>query len=247
VISGGAGDLGSALAGGFATLGDHVMLLDANGPGVERVAAALSAKGLTCTAEVVDLCQPDAVAEVIARTAGQHGSIDVLVNCAAIMDGFRSCDRTSPQLWNAVLQINLTAPFLLCRNVLPVMARQQRGAIVNVASVAGFRGGVSGAAYAASKHGLIGLTRNIAWHHRSSGIRCNAVCPGGIERPPESAARRMDEADPEGLAACRPVLGAMVRMTQEREIVDVVTFLASERASSMNGSVLTADAGWSAA
>ena len=117
------------------------------------------------------------------------------------------------------------------------------GAIVNVASVGGLKGATAGVAYTASKHALIGLTRNTAWVYAKQGIRCNAVCPGGVQTNiGVTAAPR----DPASMAVFAPMLGAMMGMAQPDDIATLISWLASDEARNVNGAVVADDGGWSA-
>lgn len=154
-----------------------------------------------------DLTQPSAVDEAVSRCTQQHGRIDILVNCAGIVDGWSSADTFHEDEWERVMAINLTVPLKLMKAVLPAMKERKGGAIVNVASKAGMSGASAGIAYTASKHGLVsvfpfaygwewewawgegemlmmerqvGATKNVAWRFHNDGIRCNAVLPGGV-------------------------------------------------------------------
>jgi len=131
-----------------------------------------------------------------------------------------------------------------CRAALPEMVRQGSGAIVNVSSIAGFLGGRAGAAYSAAKHGVIGLTRSIAVFYGRDGIRCNAVCPGLTDTnivPDPSTLH------PRGLEIVMSVVGSAPVAARPEEMASVISFLASDAASYVNGMVMTADGGWTAA
>jgi len=132
---------------------------------------------------------------------------------------------------------------MLTRAVLPGMMERGRGAIVNIASVGGLKGGISGVAYGVSKHGVIGLTRSTAWTYRNAGIRCNAVCPGGVETNigATSAPR-----SPWAFEQYQPVLATAGRMANPDEIAALVSWLASDEASNVSGAIITADNGWTA-
>jgi NAD(P)-dependent dehydrogenase (short-subunit alcohol dehydrogenase family) len=128
----------------------------------------------------VDLTKPQAAEEVVAACIAKYGSrIDVLANVAGIMDSFCSADTVKEEEWGRVILINLTVPVLLMQAVLPSMKEHKSGSIVNVASYASISGAAAGVAYTASKHGLVGATKNVAWRFHEQGIRCNAVLPGG--------------------------------------------------------------------
>lgn len=128
----------------------------------------------------VDLTKPKAAEEAVAACVQKFGpKIDVLANVAGVMDAFASADTVKEAEWDRVLAINLTVPVRLMAAVLPSMKEHKAGAIVNVASRAATSGAIAGVAYTASKHGLVGATKNVAWRFHAEGIRCNAVLPGG--------------------------------------------------------------------
>jgi hypothetical protein len=118
---------------------------------------------------------------MIGAAIERHSTLDVLVNNAGIMDRFLPAAETPDELWERVLKVNLTGPFLATKRAIGPMLEGGSGVIVNIASVSGLRGGAAGAAYTASKHGLIGLTKNTAANFATEGIRCVAICPGGVD------------------------------------------------------------------
>lgn len=128
----------------------------------------------------VDLTQPKAAEEAVAACVAKCGpKIDILANVAGIMDAFGSADTVTDSDWAKVIAVNLTVPVQLMQAVLPSMKEHKAGAIVNVGSYASQSGATAGVAYTASKHGLAGATKNVAWRFHAEGIRCNAVLPGG--------------------------------------------------------------------
>jgi NAD(P)-dependent dehydrogenase (short-subunit alcohol dehydrogenase family) len=136
----------------------------------------------------VDLTKPNAAEEAVAACVQKYGpKIDILANVAGVMDAFGSADTVKDSEWERVLAINLTVPVRLMAAVLPSMKEHKGGAIVNVASRAALSGAVAGVAYTASKHGLVGATKNVAWRFHNEGIRCNAVLPGGKIYPDRSS------------------------------------------------------------
>jgi NAD(P)-dependent dehydrogenase (short-subunit alcohol dehydrogenase family) len=108
------------------------------------------------------------------------GSVDILVNNAGIMDGFRLIETLEDDLWERVLAVNLTGPMRTIRKAVPLMLKKGAGVIINIASTAGISGGKGGVAYTSAKHGLVGLTKNVGYMYAKSGIRCNAIAPGGV-------------------------------------------------------------------
>jgi NAD(P)-dependent dehydrogenase (short-subunit alcohol dehydrogenase family) len=123
------------------------------------------------------------------------------------------------------------------------MLSQQRGVIVNTGSAAGVRGGSAGAAYTASKHGVIGLTRNIAWSYAKDGIRCNAILPGPTLTGIAGSISGFDET---GQARLTPIISAAPNIALPEQMADVIVFLASDAAAFVNGAIVAADGGWSA-
>ncbi|KAJ4595263.1 hypothetical protein HRR80_004278 [Exophiala dermatitidis] len=127
-----------------------------------------------------DLTAPNVISEALDNCQSQFGpKIDILVNAAGVLDSWASADTVTDEDWHRVLSINLDVPVKLMRAVFPMMKAQNAGAIVNVCSMASSSGATSGVAYTASKHALVGVTKNTAFRFRWEGIRCNAVSPGG--------------------------------------------------------------------
>lgn len=176
----------------------------------------------------------------LVATAEGLGRLDIVVNNAGIMDRFLPVGEVDDELWERMLAVNLTAPMRLARAALPAMLRAGRGVIINIASVGGLAGARAGAAYVSSKHGLIGLTRNIAATYGSDGIRCVAIAPGGVNTGISIGGAPSER----GFAALNRTLPANLRMGEPGEIAGVAAFLASAEASFVNGAVLTVDGGW---
>ncbi len=172
---------------------------------------------------------------------GQFGRLDILVNNAGIMDGMEPVSDVSDAVWQKLLDINLTGPFMLCRGAVKMMlAQEEKGVIINVASGGGIGGGRAGAAYTASKFGLVGLSRNIAYMYGPDGIRCNVICPGGVATEIE-----MENVNEVGWQRVAKGTQA-IRIGQPEEIADLALYLASPYATLLNGAIITADAGRSA-
>jgi NAD(P)-dependent dehydrogenase (short-subunit alcohol dehydrogenase family) len=168
------------------------------------------------------------------------GRLDIVVNNAGIMDRFLPAGEVTDEIWEHVLAVNLTGPLRLSRAALPAMLRAGKGVIINITSVGGSAGARAGAAYTASKHGLIGLTRNIAATYGADGIRCVAIAPGGVNTGIPLGGNPSER----GFAALNRTLPANLRTGEPGEIASVAAFLASDDASFVNGAVLIADGGW---
>jgi NAD(P)-dependent dehydrogenase (short-subunit alcohol dehydrogenase family) len=145
-----------------------------------------------------------------------------------------------------VLRINLSGVMFGTRAVLPHMLAQGRGAIINTASAAGIRGGFAGAAYTAAKHGVVGLTRNVAWTYGKRGIRCNAICPAAVATNVDGGLgfAAFDQA---GFALLQPALALGTRVADPDNMATVASFLASDAAAFVNGAILPVDDGVAAA
>ncbi len=178
--------------------------------------------------------------EQLVALASAHGRLDIVVNNAGIMDGFRPVAEVTDEMWERVIAVNLTGPMLLARAALPLMLQAGRGVIVNISSIGGLLGGRAGAAYTASKHGLIGLTQNIAATYGGDGIRCVAVAPGGVN----TGIPMGGEPSERGYATLSKTLQSNPRMGEPEEIASLVAFLASDEASFINGATIVADGGW---
>jgi NAD(P)-dependent dehydrogenase (short-subunit alcohol dehydrogenase family) len=178
--------------------------------------------------------------ERLVAAANELGRLDIVCNNAGIMDRFLPAGEVTDDLWQRVLDVNLTGPLRLVRAALPLLLQSSHGVIINIASVGGLAGGRAGAAYTASKHGLIGLTKNIAATYGPDGVRCVAIAPGGVN----TGIPLGGEPSERGYAALNRTLPANLRMAEPAELANVATFLASDEASFVNGTVITADGGW---
>jgi NAD(P)-dependent dehydrogenase (short-subunit alcohol dehydrogenase family) len=232
VLTGAAGGVGAAAVRRFAGLGDRVVAVDRDERGLERLVAELGV-----TAVAADVSNSDDVR----RAVEVAGDVDVMVNNAAVIDRLGRAHEADIDEWNRLLDINLTGPFLFCHEVLPSMLARGGGVIVNVASVAGLRGGRAGAAYTASKHGLVGLTLNIAATLGDQGIRSNVICPGSIQ----TTMQVVDHAFPAAVEALQRDRRKPPPASPE-EIADVMVYLASDQASRINGVALPVDGGFTA-
>ncbi|MFJ9722575.1 SDR family NAD(P)-dependent oxidoreductase [Streptomyces sp. NPDC101209] len=242
IVTGAGSGIGRAAALAFAAQGARVLAADLDAKGADGVVREIEGAGGVAAAVVGDLGEQSVVDEVVRTAVERFGGVDVLVNNAGIMDRMSAVADVTDAEWERVLRVNLTAPFLLTRAVLPHMLAAGRGTIVNTASEAGLRGSAAGAAYTASKHGLVGLTKSLAVMYRRQGIRANAIAPGG------TATGIVVDADrtAHGPAALGPHFVNLGRVARPEEQAAAIMFLASDAASDINGVILPVDDGWSA-
>ena len=235
VITGGAQGIGYATAQRMLASGANVVLWDIDAARLAAAVQALSAHGAV-SGDTVELTDEASVAAATAAAVARHGRIDILVNNAGITGGNAPTWELSPAVWRQVVEVNLIAPFLTCRAVVPQMIGQGYGRIVNIASVAGKEGNPNASHYSASKAGLIGLTKSLGKELATRGVLVNAVAP--------AAARTaiFDQMSPEHIGF---MLGKipMARFVEVDEVAAMVTWLASEECSFSTGAVFDLSGG----
>lgn len=241
LITGAGSGVGRATANLFARSGSAVTVVDLLPDRVNQVVAEIKSAGGKATGMVMDLSVGTEVDRMVDEAVRSSGRVDILHNNAGIMDGVRPVAETPDEVWDKVMDINLNAPFRASRRVIPSMLKQGGGVIINTASVAGLFGGVAGAAYTVSKHGLIGLTRNVAAFYGSKGIRCNAMVLGGVNT---NIGVGSGQPSSLGMEVLAKVSGLIPRMAEPSEIAELALFLASAKSSYMNGSCVVIDGGW---
>jgi NAD(P)-dependent dehydrogenase (short-subunit alcohol dehydrogenase family) len=196
--------------------------------------------GLDGLAVAGDVSSEADVAAFASRVLGEYGRVDVLVNNAGIAC-ITPAERTSTDLWRKVIDINLTGSFLMCQAFGRAMLAAGSGSIVNIASVAALMGVADRAAYNASKHGLIGLTRTLAVEWGGRGVRVNAVCPGWVKTEMDDASQAEGAYRDGDITDHVP----MARFAQPDDIAQAVAFLADPAKSGfVNGAALSVDGGW---
>ena len=244
IVTGAASGIGRAAALRFAAEGAKVVVADLNADAAEETVKLIEAAGGTSFAVAGDLSDAAVIEQLVTRAVAEFGGIDVLVNNAGIMDSMTATADVTDAEWERVIRINLTAPFQLSRAVLPHMLAAGKGAIVNTASEASFRGSAAGTAYTVSKHGVLGLTRSLSTLYREQGIRTNAIAPGGTMTNIHTSMNVDAEAHgPKILGKYMTNLG---RIATPEEQAAAIVFLASDAASNINGVILPVDDGWAA-
>ncbi|AKS33729.1 SDR family NAD(P)-dependent oxidoreductase [Mycolicibacterium goodii] len=243
VVTGGGGGVGRSLAESFSNEGDHVIVIDRDSETAAGAVKAVQEHGGTADAVVADVASSADVERVCATILEEHGRVDVLCNNAAIRDHRLDAAELTPETWEQVMGVNVTGTFLFSHYLLPAMLEREYGVIINMSSIGGIGGGRAGAAYTASKHAMIGLTKNVAFAFAERGIRCNAICPGSVDTEFSAAFSK----EPHPKANPRFTLSKALRPNGRiptKDIAAIAIFLASDEASAINGHALVADGGW---
>lgn len=246
LITGAGRGIGRSIAVAFAAGGAKVAITARTAAELAEAEAAIRAAGGEALAIVADLAETAAPQQVVARVVEAFGAVEVLVNNAGVGSSAnpRPVVEFDDAFWELSLRVNLTAPYLLCKAVLPEMIRRRFGRIITVASINGKIGSLHGAAYAASKHGVLGLMRTLAMEVAKDGITVNAICPGPV-RTVMSDKRIAYDAQRRGISI-EEIVGAISplgRRLEPDEIAPLAVYLASDAAAAMTGQALNIDGG----
>lgn len=248
VVTGGAGSLGAVISTALAAQGADITLMGRTRAALEAHAASIQeTSGVRVQALVCDVTDPETVRGAFANAAATLGPVTILINNAGVSEIAPSED-LALDAWNRMLAVNLTGTFLCIRQVLPAMIAGRAGRIVNVASVAGLKGFGGGAAYCASKHGVVGLTRALAVETAKNGITVNAVCPGYTDNTEmfRTALANVIGATGKSEEAARATLTRNSRrgtLITRQEVADAVVWLCSPGASAITGQAIAVAAG----
>ena len=250
LVTGGALGIGRGIVEGFAREGANVAIADVNRGAAEAAAAAVTALGGgRAIATVGDVASAADAQRMVAETAAAFGRLDVLVNNAGIQPAqwYQRIEDLPEEAWDAILGVNLKGVYQMSRYAIPHIRRQGGGAIVNMASVQGLQSMPGVPAYAASKGGVLSLTRNMALDYARDRIRVTAICPGTIDSEMVRTSARAEAAMagvPENEMIRRyGTTHPIGRIGTPEDIANAVIFLASERASFITGEALNVDGG----
>lgn len=244
VITGAANGIGRATALAFAKAGAKLVLVDRDAAAGEAAAGIIRQQGGEARFVAADVTRTGDVQGYVAAALDGYGRIDCFFNNAGIEGKLAPIADYDEAMFDAVIGVNLKGVFLGLRHVLPVMLRQKSGAVVNTASVAGLAANPGMAAYVASKHAVIGLTKVAAGEVAREGVRVNAICPGPVEtRMMQSLESQLNPADPDAVGRRYRSGIPSGRYTKPEEIAAVVLFLCSDLAANVNGAHWVVDGG----
>jgi len=235
LVTGGGRGIGKEIALRLAGCGAKIAVVDVQQEQAEDAAGDVAALGVSARAYPCDVSSFEAVEQLASAVEGDFGRVDILVNNAGITRD-RLLVRMTPDDWNAVVAVNLTGAFNFCKVFGPPMLKRRDGGIVNIASVVGQMGNAGQANYAASKAGVIGLTKALAKEFAGRGVRVNAIAPGFIQTAmtdalSEEVQTKLREAIPLG------------RLGDPADVADTVLFLVSDLSSYVTGQVINCDGG----
>jgi 3-hydroxybutyrate dehydrogenase len=253
IVTGSTSGIGHALAEAFALQGAQVVLNGLGDPAaIERTRAELEARaGVAVAYHGADMTRPAEIAEMVAFAKDRFGRLDILLNNAGVQH-VSPVEDFPIEKWDQIIAINLSSAFHAIRAAVPIMKAQGRGRIVNLASAHGLVASPFKSADVAAKHGIVGLTKAVALELATTGVTCNAVCPGYVKTPlvenqiaDQAKARNMT---PEKVMT-DVILAAQAtkRFVTYEELAGLVLYLVSDAGASVTGAALAIDGGWTAA
>ena len=245
VVTGAGSGMGKAIALLFAAEGCKVVATDINQQRLDALQTEIKAGGGEATTLLANMAAEEDIERMISTTVSTYGTLDILVNNAGIMDHFAPVAELDNNMWEKVMNINVTGPMKAMRAAVKIFLTKGSGCIVNIASIGGLYGARAGAAYTASKHALIGLTKNTGFMYAKTGIRCNAIAPGAVAT---NIGDTIDMSKITPLVNDRIMAGMVLnaKTGEPADIAKAALFLASDDAGFINGTVLTADGAWTA-
>ena len=242
IVTGASGGMGRAVALAFAGAGASVVAADLTEDAGRETVEQIGQAGGRAVFVPTDVSDAAAVEALVARATGDFGRLDCAVNAAAIEGERGPLHEVDDEVFDRIIAVNLRSIFLCMKHeILAMLAGGHGGAIVNIASTNSFRPQPHQSAYTASKHGVLGMTRNAAVDYGAEGIRINAICPGAIDTPMLRAAIERRGRQPEEVANRLSLLG---RFGQPDEIAQACLWLCSEESSFTTGHALAVDGGY---
>lgn len=245
IVTGAGAGMGKAIALLFASEGSNVVATDIDQKRLDKFSLEIKELGVELVTLEANMEKEEDIENMIKFAVKQYGTLDILVNNAGIMDNFQPVAEVENSLMEKVMKINFEGPFKAMRSAMKIFLAKDSGNIINICSIGGIKGGVAGAAYTASKHALVGLTKNTGYMYSKSGIRCNAIAPGAVNT---NISETIDMSKITPLINDRIMSGMPLipRTGEPEEIAKVALFLASDDSSFIKAHICIVDGGWSA-
>lgn len=244
VVTGASSGMGKGIALCFAREGATVIAVARRAEKLKALADEAESAPGKIVAYTADMSVQAQAEGVIDYAVQEFGRIDILVNNAGVADDNKPVGECEDALWEKVMGINLNAVFYASRKAVNYMLAAGQGNIINIASGGGLMGCRAGAAYTASKHAIVGLTKNTGFMYAEKGIRCNVICPGGVASEISLNGVGFENKSEFGTSRCGLFYSTGPRMGTPEEIGNIAVFLASDDSSFINGAAIAADAGW---
>lgn len=242
IVTGASSGMGKEIARLFAGEGASVVAVARHKEKLQGAIDEIIAKGGKAIAVAGDVSKEEDIQNALKAAMEKYGRLDIVINNAGLMDRMDPVGDLDDETWFEILDVNLTGPMRLFRAAIPIFLKQGTGVFVTTASIGGLFGCRAGTAYTASKHGVIGLAKNVGYMYAKKGIRSNIIAPGGVNTDITKGLTM----NPEGAALCMGGMATNPRTGEPSEIARVALFLASDDSSFVNAATLVADAGWSA-
>lgn len=240
IVTGAASGMGKAIAELYAKEGARVVVSDMNLDGAQAVVEGISGEAFAIQ---TDVTSEEALQQLFDETVKTFGQVDILVNNAGIMDGMEPVGEISNDRWEKIFAVNTVSVMKSMRIAIDLFTKQGHGVIVNNISAGGLYGARAGAAYTASKHAVVGLTKNTAFMYADQNIRCNGIAPGAVATNIGLTMTNMSQA---GFGRQQLGMAINPRIGQPEEIAQLALFLGSDESSFINGQVVAIDGGWTA-
>ncbi len=250
LITGSTSGIGKGIARSFAKAGYNIVFNGLEKNGAEIAAAIGEEYGVETLFSPANLLSPEAIQEMVNRAVERFGKVDVLINNAGVQH-VSPIEEFPAAKWELIIGVNLTAAFHLVKALWPSMKEHQFGRIINIASAHGLRASAYKTAYVASKHGIVGMTKVLGLEGAPHGITCNAICPGYVKTPLVEQ-QIADQAKSHGVSEEEVVSEIMLKKHAVKDFVteellgSLSLFLASEEASTITGTAIPVDGGWTA-
>lgn len=242
IVTGASSGMGAAITRLFTQEGATVIAIARRKEKLQNFVDGVTAQGGKVMALSGDVSKEEDIQNAVRTAVEKYGQLDIVVNNAGLLDRMAAVGDLDDATWNQVIEVNLTGPMRMMRAAVPVFIKQGKGVFVTIASIGGLFGARAGTAYTASKHGVIGLAKNVGYMYAKKGIRSNIIAPGGVNTEIGTGI----QFNPEGAAICTSGLNINPRMGEPEEVAKVALFLASDDSSFVNGATVVADAGWTA-